>query len=76
MIPFSRRITQRVIFAYVLLNAKLITEGVTGQRKTIESGCDGKKPAGGRAGWESSRIGVEVGRSVALFASMWGNAEV
>lgn len=60
MIPFPRRVTRHAIFSYVLLSANLITEGVTGKWKSVESGCTGKKPAGGRAGWESSRIGVEI----------------
>lgn len=39
-------------------------------------GCNGKKPADGKPGWESSWIGVELVKAVTLFVSMWGNVEV
>lgn len=76
MIPFPRWVTRHAIFSYVFLNAKLIAEGVTGKWKSIKTGCNGKKPADGKPGWESSWIGVELVKGVTLFVSMWGNVEV
>lgn len=76
MIPFPRRVTWHATFSYVLLNVKLIMEGVTDKWKSVKSGCNGRKPAGGRPGWVSSQVVMELLKSVILFLSTWGNVEV
>lgn len=44
--------------------------------RVSSQGVMGGSQLGGRPGWSSSQVGMELFKSVTLFVSPWGNVEV